>query len=254
MRCYFDGSQGIADDSDQWMTLAGLVASDAVWADFQTQWEAMLSDRYPIAPFIHMTDLVVGKDPFERLAGWTHEKKLKLALDAANVLQGLGIQNICAFYCTINETARLRLLTEGCEIDEPEIICAETGVGNSISWYDRTHALEMVYLFFDQGEPYMHTIRRRWLQYDDPGKLVTDQLFWGRIANIQPMIAKNTPAIQAADLIAWAVSRRHRDEPEDDWARLANLLVGRWEQPGILTATRLELDEATLRIKNCPGS
>ncbi len=39
--CYLDGSEtsGLKDD---WLTLAGIVASDTVWATFQRDWEDML--------------------------------------------------------------------------------------------------------------------------------------------------------------------------------------------------------------------
>ena len=67
MNLYFDGS--IGGESDQWMTLGGIVATDVVWANFQKKWMQMLRERCPVAPYIHMKDIVTGNDPFELQAG-----------------------------------------------------------------------------------------------------------------------------------------------------------------------------------------
>ena len=71
MRCYFDGSEGAEDNGTKWLTLAGFMAPDGLWGAFQRKWEAMLRDRYPIAPYVHMCDLLSHNDPFERSAGWS---------------------------------------------------------------------------------------------------------------------------------------------------------------------------------------
>jgi hypothetical protein len=68
MRFYFDGSEGKDDGIDNWLTLAGFVACDAFWDDFDKKWKTMLLERYPIAPFVHMWQMISGVDPFERVA------------------------------------------------------------------------------------------------------------------------------------------------------------------------------------------
>jgi hypothetical protein len=226
MNCYFDGSVG--GDSDQWLTLAGLIASDWTWAIFQKHWEIMLRERYPIAPYIHMTALITGNDPFELVAGWTECRVDRLVSDAEGVLNSADKKHICAFACSIDVSAHSRLIDEGYNISDPAVICAEIGIGQLLTRYRDTHSLEMAHLFYDQDEPFIGSIRKRWRErVVMPNKLVTNELFWGSIASVQPVDMRDTPGIQAADMVGWSVTRRLRyGLAEDKWAPLANSLIG----------------------------
>jgi hypothetical protein len=67
MKCFWDGSYGESESGDEWITLAGFAAPDAVWAEFDDRWNTMLKERYPIAPYIHMIEMLDGEDPFSFL-------------------------------------------------------------------------------------------------------------------------------------------------------------------------------------------
>lgn len=71
MKVYFDYSLGDDTKLDSWMTLAAVASTDNAWNGFNKRWDHMLKNRYPIAPYIHMTDIFSGTDPFERVNGWT---------------------------------------------------------------------------------------------------------------------------------------------------------------------------------------
>ena len=226
MRCYFDGSQGDDDTGDQWLTLAGYTASDLFWGRFQQTWEQMLRERYPIAPYLHMWELVSGNDPFERKAGWTEDKVHELIIDAAQLLQGFDKSKFCAFTCTISLSARDRLIAEGSEIPDPVEICSNVCVGSSFLWYFQEHSddVEMAYMFFDQGEPFMNGIRNLWLKRHRPLNQVSLEPFWGLIANVQPLDMRDSPSVQAADLVAWSISRglSDRERPWKYWHRFSS--------------------------------
>jgi hypothetical protein len=248
MKCHFDGSVG--GYSDEWLTLGGFAATDATWATIDKQWKSMLRDRYPIAPYVHMTDLITGNDPFERKAGWTDCKVEGLVSDIQTLLGSIPTSNLCAFACSIDMKARKRLIAEGYQITDPAVICAENGIGRLLKWYDDRHPLELAHLFYDQNEPFIRSIRRRWLKVVGNKKLVTDELFWGRIANVQPVCMHDTPGIQAADVVAWAFTRRIRNEGGDPWANLANTMIGSRQGAGILTCTQLDpITEEIMRSK-----
>ena len=66
MKCFFDKSDGVDDAGDEWLTLVGFAASDGMWRKFEDLWRRVLWERYPIAPYLHMTHLLSGEDPFER--------------------------------------------------------------------------------------------------------------------------------------------------------------------------------------------
>jgi hypothetical protein len=235
MKCYFDGSVG--GKADEWLTLGGLAAPDSTWALIQPRWMEMLGDREPIAPYVHMTDLITGNHGFKGRDGWTKPKVRQLVSDVVNLLGSVPPSNLCAFACAIDVRAHRRLRGEGYQIDPPSVVCAHLGLGKLLEWYTARHSLEVSHLFYDQNEPFIRPIRREWLKSINPKKRIVDDLFWGRIANVQPVLMKDTPGIQAADVIAWSFARRLRNQPNDEWSTLATTLVGNRRQRGILTCT-----------------
>lgn len=116
MKCYFDGSEGTDDSGGKWLTLAGYAAPDSFWGAFSRKWERMLTERYPIAPFIHMWQVVSGEDPFERRSGWDEENINRLILNAVDLMQQMDKRRFRCFVCSVDISARQRLLREGYEV------------------------------------------------------------------------------------------------------------------------------------------
>jgi len=246
MRCYYDGS--IGGQSDEWLTLAGFAASDDTWAAFQKAWEAMLKDRDPIAPYVHMTDLITGNNGFSRDDGWGVQNVDRLVSDVESLLFSFG-RKMCAVACAMDIQARKRLVREGHPIPDPAVVCAEIGLGGLMDLYLQKHDIELAHLFYDQKEPFIRSIRRKFLKFqeENPQRITTD-LMWGIIANVQPVSMRDTPGIQAADVVAWAFTRRLRNAEGDKWTTLANNLLGTREYRGILTNMQCDpMDEAYLR-------
>jgi hypothetical protein len=210
MKCYFDGSEGVDDSDHTWLTLAGFGAPDAVWAKFDTKWQAMLRDRYPIAPYIHMNELMGWDDPFERVVGWNEENKNRLVLDAIHLLQAMDKSTFTSHVCTIDMTAYHELVGIGHPVSDPYKICAEVCVGKSVSWYNDRHPQksELAHVFFDRDEKFMHTLKQRWLQERTPRGGISVKPAWDIIANITDENMRDHPGIQAADVIAWGRSRQ----------------------------------------------
>ena len=210
MRFYCDASEGQDDNSARWLTLAGLMASDQFWGDFQTRWEVVLKDRYPRAPYLHMNPLVMREDPFERVVGWTDEKVSQLVLDAINFLSSINKRAFRAFVISIDVTAHQRLLAEGLPLGgDPVDIITSLCLDSAIKWYCAEHPdnIERLYVFFDQNEPHIKTLRDKWLQRRAaPGQVTVDPMV-DLIANILPLDMRDNPPIQAADLFAWARTR-----------------------------------------------
>ncbi len=247
MNCYFDGSVG--GNENEWLTLGGIVATAHTLKRVEAQWAIMLRERYPIAPYLHLTDLLTGNDPFERRAGWTDHQVTALINDVLSVVHAAPKHEFCAFACSIDTHARERLVTEGYKIDAPAIIAAEIGIGNLFTWYRNKHGMTLAHLFYDKNEAFIRSIRTRWLKYYDPGRVTTD-LFWGSIATVTTLEMRDTPGLQIADLIAWAVTRRLRNTRADRWGHLADTLIGNRTHPGLLTATQLDpIDETIMRRK-----
>jgi len=123
MNLYFDGS--IGGESNRWMTLAGIIATDEVWGVFESAWTAMLRERYPIAPYVHMTDVVTGNDPFERKNGWSEERIELLVEDAKRVAGAINREDIFTAVFSIDMRACDIVRDEGLHVPEPSVICAE---------------------------------------------------------------------------------------------------------------------------------
>ena len=212
MKCYFDGSEGQDTKGDTWVTLAGLAALDRSWAGFESAWGRMLHKRYPIAPYIHMSQIVSGDDPFERVNGWTKEKVLSLVSDAIDLIQSRD--SIHSFSCRVNLSARERIMNEGHSVYDPERLCAEMCSAIVLDWSVK-HKLESVYMFFDRGERFMKQFKDQWLSNRTPLRQVASdpsKRVWDIIANIIDADKEREPALQAADMIAWATTRDLADK------------------------------------------
>ena len=249
MNCYFDGSVG--GTSNEWLTLGGLIATDSAWANFESDWTAMLKDRDPVAPYVHMTDLVRGGDPFDDQSGWDQKKREKLIWDAAAVLCRVPVGALCAFACSVDTHARKRLHAEGYAASQPAVICAEIGLGNLLNWYTDKHKIETAYAFYDRNEPFIRSIRTRWLRHEARlrrQRIVSD-LVWGRIGDIQEVNMPSSAQIQASDVIAWSFTRRLAYS-RSKWGDLATILLGSRTVRGALTNTQLDpITETVMRQK-----
>ena len=211
MKCYFDGSEGRDTKGDTWVTLAGFAAPDQSWKPFENAWHRMLRERYPIAPYIHMWQIVHGAKPFEGHE-WTTSKLESLVSDATSEITNRG--TLRAFSCRINVSARHRAISEGYAVEEPIKICAGLCQAMSLSWRFRTN-IEKVWFFFDRGEPFIKPFKKQWLaNRTPPGDVSIDpnKRVWDLIENIEELDMQTSPPIQAADMIAWATTRDLADK------------------------------------------
>jgi hypothetical protein len=245
MKCFFDGSLTTATDGHSWLTLAGYVAGDSFWAAFNRSWKCeVLDKRLPHAPYLHMCELISGIGPYE---GWGWDRRNTLVTDANMYLQSLAKKAFCAIVCGIDVSARDTLVKEGRKIETAPYICGHCCIAQAFNWHYETwpEQLEIGYVYFDRGEQFMHPFRQRWLRESKSQKIVITNTFWGGIAEVEALDSKVTPALQAADFIAWAESRKRSssvDRPQRHLATVQQMIIPSW---------RLVLDEKTLREKHC---
>lgn len=68
--------------------------------------------------------------------------------------------------------------------------------------------------------------------------------------DVQEVEMRETPAVPAADMIAWGASRRLRNAENDGWASFRRTLIGERDRNGILEAIGIDdIDEEVMRAK-----
>ena len=242
MKLHLDGSEGDDDGGRKWMTLAGYIASDGFWRDFDDRWTTMLHNRYPVAPYIHMNELMGWDDPFERVNGWTDRRKEELILDAVKLLQSINKRAFCSFLCRIDLSGHAALIAEGASLKPPEFMCADACISQSFKWYISEHPdhLEAAHIFSDRDEPYIKEFKKEWARHQEPKRLIKPGNLWGWIASIEEVNMRETPATQACDMVAWAESRSVSDA-ERPYKFLSKIIQT------VTPTARIILTEPTLR-------
>jgi hypothetical protein len=213
VKCYLDKSDGIDDGGDVWLTQVGFAASDAMWHKFNDRWRRVLWERYPIAPYLHMTHLLSGKDPFIRgVGGWSEEAQSKLIRDSVFMLQQLDKREVFFSRCSVNVSARARLVAQGHPVPDEIELCRDLCVGAICQWrYLHQGKLDELFsIFFDQGEEFYTPFKRRWQMRRTPPDRVSvrpESFFWDMIREIEQRNAKYCYPLQPADMLSWAHSR-----------------------------------------------
>jgi hypothetical protein len=209
MKCFFDGSNPDSSDGRPWLTLAGLVAGESFWDRFNNGWRVeVLQKRAPYAPYLHMRELYSSKSKFK---DFTQQRRNDLIFDAVDYLQRLPKLAFCGIVCTIDLRSRAKLVALGCLISDPHVICAECCIGTAFKWRFDNHpdGVEPVSIYFDRKEKFMHPFRQRWLCEKKKQRPVITDAFWGLISDVGAKEMPDTPALQVADMLAWATGRRH---------------------------------------------
>jgi hypothetical protein len=218
MKAFYDGSMGTDENGDEWITLAAIAGTDEIWAEFDAQWSTMLKSRYPIAPYIHMIEVLDNEDPFDSLRGWDEGRKQSLVHDAIILLSQMDKSGFWMAWSSINESARRRWEIQGEDvIRNPFAKCSAECAFLTVGGYFRNVSeseREPIYLFFDRGEPFLGPFKDRWLKgRTKPGrpKPTNPDNAWDIFSNVQEVDLPFHFGLQAADMVAWAHSRALRE-------------------------------------------
>jgi hypothetical protein len=212
MKVFYDGSYGEDEKSDKWITFAGIAGTDALWAEFDLKWDKMLKSRYPIAPYVHMIELMGDEDPFEPLIGWDFENKRQLIQDAIQLMSHMKKAEFRMAWSSINQSALNRLRAEGLTVPADPILhvtadCVFATIGAYASNVP-DEVQEPMYVFFDRGEKFLKRFKDNWLKFrTKPGRPKDPENWMDCFADVQEVDLPNHFGLQAADMIAWGNSR-----------------------------------------------
>jgi hypothetical protein len=79
-------------------------------------------------------------------------------------------------------------------------------------WADTCH-IEKLQLIFDKNEPFYGHIHDRW----HSKRAKKEEPTWAHVLALSEADSQELPALQAADVIAWAVGQRHEKGIMHDW-------------------------------------
>jgi hypothetical protein len=205
IKSYYDGSGSSPDLAMSYVTLAGFSATHEAWEEFKRLWRAVLAKWS--CPYLHMKEAKQLAGPF---FGWTHEEVNQLVTELANqcLAHVSWTTHPNSFYgacCTVNLVDYRRACSEfpGLnKIKSAEALCVDHVVTRALSLLPAiddspTGKCGSAELFFDRGEPFLHTIKRVWEREKKKAGI------FGLIARIIPVEMRQVPAIQAADMFAW---------------------------------------------------
>ena len=226
LESYFDGSGKPAKDSR--ITLAGMAAEDSVWTDFDNEWRAILHNRNPAAEYMHMREATKLIEGFSPRYGWNDTKVGKLIGDLLIYLSTVKkTKRFRQFFCTVDMDAYRRLEKEGYALDSPVKICNEFCPGIVIAWYVTQYPglISSAHFFFDRDEPFREPFEKQWQvernrRLDDSPR----QIFWSMIHTVTSADMKCKPALQAADMLAWAINRSHAPKKDQSYKMLASIM------------------------------
>jgi hypothetical protein len=216
MKVYYDGSVGKDDNGDVWITLGAIAATDSVWAEFDTKWSKMLRSRYPVAPYIHMIELLDAEDPFEPQAGWGQDEKLQLVQDAIVLLSQINKSEFVMAWSSINESERLRLHDRGETVPrDPYLFCTTDCLFLTLGGYIANvpdEQKEPICIFYDRGESFLGNFKNNWLQGRTKlGQIPNPGNAWDCFKEVAELDLSNHSGLHVADMVAWSHTRSLSD-------------------------------------------
>jgi Protein of unknown function (DUF3800) len=215
LRSYLDGSGATNPPAKaNSLTLAGHVAKDGDWAEFERGWDDILSSHNPRASYLHMREAMFLKKEFDPAKGWTNtlvrgllERLLGFVVDSR---WNDRIYGVC---CTVNLDDHERAVKEGYLLKSPRDICAAICCEKIISLqfikadsyvHSQISPIESIDFFFDQNEPFLGSFQKLWKQH---GGRKSREPTWSLVNQISPVDMRRNPPLQFADMLAWSRNR-----------------------------------------------
>ena len=212
-KSYFDG--GNQADTRQYMilTLAAFSGSGIQWDHFTEQWNIVLKRHR--ADFLHTTDALAMARPFTQKSGWKEAAVQAFIEDCVSVIERcsttrrgdifsfLGVRPVTVSVILNDFRKALETIPD---LGSAEHLCVIYAAAHCTTWglFNGYHKCQF---FFDQGEPFCGHILDR--KRNRTAKRAALEI--RNITHVEQSDMRNVPALQAADLLAWAVNRRHED-------------------------------------------
>jgi hypothetical protein len=253
IRAYLDKS---GQSSSPCVTLAAFVGSDWAWAEFEDGWNAVLKTGFRPVTYMHMVE-ALGlryRTPFSRALGWKREHVWDLVGKLLVFLGGLERGRITMHSCIIDMNTWRELTAQGCEIPSEIDLCNRYVSGLIVAMFAgkilqqapaETILIptdDLLNFTFDRNEDFFEPFRK----FVNEEKMKGESTIWHLVNGIGEGGMRNTPGIQAADVLAWASNRENTVAEGEEGKHIAYLLHQ------VVMSTRKVYDRETLLKKFGP--
>lgn len=224
LESYFDGSYtGKNWREGDYISLAGQATEDGVWKEFDEKWDEILGGegKRPKAPYLHMREANANEGPFSWRNGWNRKKVEALVVALLEHLQTQDKKRFHQFACSIDLRAHRKLITEGFTLPDPVDICNGHCPESVLVWYVTSYpgVIADQHYFFDISEPFKQPFEDCWKKEKQNVLDLSPRChYWQLVQTVTTADMKKKPALQAADLLAWA-SNRVLSAPEGAFAK-----------------------------------
>jgi hypothetical protein len=214
LKSYFDGGNDVDSTQYDYLTLACIAGSSKEWEDFNLRWGKVLKKHH--TQFLHTTDAMSLQGVYKN---WTPDQASSFIRDCVTVLadtaaishQRLGLHPITI---TVKQKDFLKALDEIPELGTPDEICA-TQCANEAFAFGRATGRKKFELYFDQNERfYRHIHDRRHNK-----KSLRSDPFWSNVIHAGESSSQDVPALQGADLFAWATNDAYSTGELRQWQK-----------------------------------
>ncbi len=200
---YFDES-GSHDDSAL-LCVAGYIIEKNAAIKLTDAWRAVLTEHK--IPYFRMSDCAHGNGPFK---GMTKQHRLEIEVMMIGIIKRY---TACGLAVTVNSDEFTKQMPKHRLIGGPYTFCAHVligGIGVFIEEADKTARIDKMAYFFEAGHGSRSETDRVIREMFRPGRIRDDYRYSGHAF----VLKEQTPAVQAADLLAWQwyTDKRHQTE------------------------------------------
>jgi hypothetical protein len=228
LRAYLDSS-GKLDDN--WMTLAAIAATDAIWGELEKEWDRILQGHTPKGSYVHMKEVYRLEKAFDKNLGWNYENAFGLVNKCLVYMSHLPKDKLRVFYCSVDLLAWQKLRAETYQMPDPIDLCNTFCSEFVLTWYGFVYPATLinpktdsVKYFFDRNEYFFQPFYDKWNRERNQSEATGRWSIWNAIDEVAPVEMKKIPGIQAADIIAWGRNRETFAKEGDIASHLAHIL------------------------------
>jgi hypothetical protein len=236
VRSYLDRS---GQSAAAFITLAAFAASDFTWAQFEAGWDATLKTGFRPVPYFHMKEaLGLGyKTPFSYSLGWKREHVWDLVFKLISYIAGFPRGDLTMHSCVIDMNAWRELVAGGCDIPSETALCNRYVSHYIVAMYarkvlehnaDKSHFYmrteDLLNFSFDRSEDFYEPFRLFVNKEKQRSVIRGECAMWDLVDGVGEADMRDTPGIQAADILAWGTNRENTAAEGADGAHLAHIL------------------------------